>query len=206
MRRRVPVDHAPAAINEVFFVKIDKDFLDREDVIFVKGVTLSRPIGRTTQPFELLDDDAAVFVLPFQYALEKFCATEIVTRHAFVFAQPFLDRGLRSNPGVIHPRQPKHFESLHPRAPRENVLNRVVQNMPEREHTGDVRRRHHDRERLLLRTRVRFEVVMVDPTLIPFRLDGFRIVSFRKLSHCEQSSEASARLQNEKLTSTFAAA
>ena len=76
-----------------------------------------------------MNDDAAVFVLPFEHALQKFLAAEIVTRHAFVFAEPLFDRGLGSNSGVIHPRQPKHFETLHPRAPGKDVLNAVVQNM-----------------------------------------------------------------------------
>ena len=73
-------------------------------------------------------------------------AAEVVTRDAFILAQPLFDRGLGADPGVIHSRQPKHFKSVHPRAPRQNILNRIIQNVAEGEHAGDVRRRHHDRE------------------------------------------------------------
>src|SRR5437762_5053627 len=126
----------------------------------------------------------------------------------FVFCSPqmLLYCRLRTDSRMIHARQPKNFKPLHSRAARKNVLDGVVQHVAERKHAGDVWRRHHDRERFVLRSRVRLEVVIVDPTLIPLRLDGLRIVSFRKLSHCEESSEARACLQNEKLTSTFGAA
>src|ERR1700737_381485 len=195
LRSRVPVDHAPAAIDQFLFVKIDKDLLNRANIIVVERIALARPIGRTAKPLELLNDDATVLVLPFEDALQKFFAAEIVARHAFIFAEPLFGGGLFSNAGVIHPGQPKHFESLHPRASRENVLNAVIQDVAEREDTGDVWRRHHDREWLLLRARVRFKIAIVGPTLIPFWFNRPRIVSFRRLSHCEESSEARARLQ-----------
>ena len=195
LRGRVPVNHAPAAIDQFLFVKIDKDLFDRANIIVVEGIAPAGPVAGATESLELLNNDAAVFVLPFEHALQKFLAAEIVTRHAFVFAEPLFDRGLGSNSGVIHPRQPKHFETLHPRASGKNVLNAVVQNVAEREHAGDVRRRHHDRERFVLRSRVRLEVVIVDPTLIPLRLNRSRIVGFGKLSHCEESSERQRGLQ-----------
>ena len=40
LRCRIPVDHSPAAINQTFLVKIDKDLLDRANVIVVESVTL----------------------------------------------------------------------------------------------------------------------------------------------------------------------
>ena len=178
-------------------MKIDKNFGHRPRVAFVHRVTLARPIAGAAEALQLLNDDSAVFVLPFEHALEKFFAAKIVATDAFVFLQPTFDRGLRADSGVIHPRQPKHFEALHPRASGENVLDAVIQNVAEGEHAGDVGRRHDDRERLLLRIRVRPEVVIVDPTLIPFRLNRLRIVGLRKLSHREESSEARARLQTQ---------
>src|SRR5947209_15117373 len=110
-----------------------------------------------------------MFVLPFEDALQKFLAPEIVSGDAFVLAHPFFDRGLGPNSGVIHARQPKDFESLHSGAPRENILNAVIQDVAEGEDAGDVWWRHHDGERFLLRIRVRLKIMMIDPTLIPFR-------------------------------------
>ena len=48
---------------------------------------------------------------------------------------------------MIHTRQPQHFEALHTRASRENILDSIVENVAKRKHAGDVWRRHHDRER-----------------------------------------------------------
>ena len=55
----------------------------------------------------------------------------------------FLDCSLRPDSSVICARQPKDFKALHARATTENVLNGVIQNVAEREHARDVRRRHH---------------------------------------------------------------
>jgi hypothetical protein len=96
---------------------------------------------------------------------------------------------------MIHARQPKNFKALHSRAARENVLNGVIEHMTERKHAGDVWRGHHDRERRLRRIRIRNEVAIFRPTLIPFRFDRLWIVSLRKFCHRDQSSKAGARLQ-----------
>lgn len=149
MRRWVPVDHATAAIDQTFAVKIDKNLLDSLDVIVIERVALARPIARAAKPLELFNDDTAVLVLPFKNAAQEFIATQIVARYSLVFAQPLFDCCLRCNPSVVGTRKPKNLKTLHAGATGENVLDRVVQNMAERQHTSDVRRRHHDRERRL---------------------------------------------------------
>ena len=136
-----------------------------------------------------------MLVLPFQHAPQEFFATEIVARFVLGPAQIFLHSGLRSDSRMIHSRQPKDFESLHPRAACENVLNRVVQNMAEREHARDVRRRHHDRKRWLRGLRICYEIAILQPALIPLRFNRVRIVPLGKFSHRDQSSESGARLQ-----------
>src|SRR5205823_10080964 len=117
LRARIPIDHPPTAINQFLLVKIAKNFADSARVASVHRVTLTRPIARATETLELLNDDTAVFVLPLEHALEKSFAAEIVPRNAFVFAKPFLNRGLGADAGMVHSGQPKHFEALHSRAP-----------------------------------------------------------------------------------------
>src|SRR5262249_50238946 len=77
----------------------------------------------------------------------------------------------------------------------ENILDRVVQNMAERQHTRDIRRRHHDRKRRLRRLGIRDKIAILQPALVPLRFNGIRIVPFRKFSHREQSSESAECLQ-----------
>ena len=141
---RVPVDHTPAAIDEPLFVKIDEGALDSADIILVEGVAFPRPIAGAAEPLQLLDNNAAVFVLPFQDAPEKFLAPQIVSRLLFRPPDMFFHRGLRADSGMIRSRQPEHFLAQHARAPGEDVLDRVIQDVPEGEHAGDVRRRHDD--------------------------------------------------------------
>ena len=126
LRSRVPVDHAPPAINQAFVIKFDESFLDCAGITIVQRVALARPVGRTAKTLELLDNDAAVFLLPIQYTAEKFVAAKIVPRFLFRSPQKLFDSGLRSDAGMVHAWQPKHFKSLHPRASRQNVLNRIV--------------------------------------------------------------------------------
>ena len=86
MRGRVPIDHPTPAVDQIFLVEIDKNSGDGSRVSFVHRVTLARPVARTTEAFELLNDDAAVFVLPFDHALQKLFAAEIVTSDTFILA------------------------------------------------------------------------------------------------------------------------
>src|SRR5882724_11930470 len=124
-----------------------------------------------------------MLVLPFEYSPQEFFATETVARFVLGPAQIFLHSGLGSDSRMIHSRQPKDFEPLHPRAACENVLDRVVQNMAERKHARDVRRRHHDRKRWLRRLRICYEIAILQPTLIPLRFNRVRIISFGELCH-----------------------
>ena len=85
-----------------------------------------------------------MFLLPFENAPQKFLAPKIVARLVLCPPQIFLHRGLRSDSSVIHPGQPKDFESLHPRATNENILNGIVEHMAEREHPSNVWRWHYN--------------------------------------------------------------
>src|SRR5207247_6400433 len=95
-----------------------------------------------------------MLVLPFQHSPQEFFATEIVARFVLGPAQMFLHRGLGSDSRMIHSRQPKNFESLHPRAPGKNVLNGVVEHVSESKHAGNVRRRRSEEHTSELQSRV----------------------------------------------------
>src|SRR6266550_7284826 len=74
LRRRVPVDHATPAIDQALVIKIDKNPLDGSDVIIVERVALPRPVARTPESLELLDDYPAMFILPFHHPAHEFLA------------------------------------------------------------------------------------------------------------------------------------
>jgi hypothetical protein len=88
-----------------------------------------------------------MFILPLQHAPQEFLSPKIMPRLVFRPPEVFLHRGLRPDPGMIHPWQPKNFKASHPGTAGENILNGVVEHVTERKHTCDIRRRHHYRER-----------------------------------------------------------
>ena len=139
-----------------------------------------------------------MFILPFENAPQKLFATEISAGFFLSAPQIFFDCSLSCNSGVIHAWQPQHFESLHSRAPGKNILNRVVEHVPECQHTGHVGRRHHDRKRRLGRLRIGNEISIADPALIPFRLNRLRIVSLWKFRHRDESSACLRLAQRNK--------
>src|SRR5438132_12600637 len=136
-----------------------------------------------------------MFILPFEHATQELLAAEIVPRFVFRSPQMFLDCRLRTNSRMIHARQPKNFKPLESRSSREKILDRVVEHVAERKHASNVWRGHHDREWRLRRIRIRNEIAIFHPPLIPFRFNRLWIVSLRKLCHGDQSSKAGGCLQ-----------
>src|SRR5437667_5124624 len=102
------------------------------------------------------------------------------------------DGGLCPDAGVISSWQPQHFEALHARTARENVLDRVVEDVAKGENAGDIGRRNHNRESWLCGARIRSKIVIFDPARVPLRLDCFWVVRFRKLRHLMKIAPAAA--------------
>ena len=63
-RDGTPVDHAAPAIDQLFLKEIDKDLLDAGGIGGVHGETFPRPVAGSTELFELLNNDPAVFFFP----------------------------------------------------------------------------------------------------------------------------------------------
>ena len=127
-----PVDQPFGPIEEPFLVQPRESLPHRARGPLVHGEALAIPVERGAQRAVLHRDAAARLLLPGPDAAKKFFPAEVLSGFVFCLPQIFLDRGLRSNARVIGSRQPKHFESLHARAPGEDVLDRVVKNVPER--------------------------------------------------------------------------
>src|SRR5665213_4484290 len=96
---------------------------------------------------------------------------------SFLLERAF-DDGLRGDARVIRAGQPENFLAVHARLAGEDVLDSVVENVAEREHAGNIRRRDDDGIRWLRRFRVSDEKFFAEPELIPLVLDGLRLVCF----------------------------
>ena len=185
-RDRIPVHHPTAAIDQALLVKIDENLLHRARVSGIHGEAFARPIAGTAESLQLLNDDAAVFFLPFPDPPHELFAPEIVARFSFLLAQPFLHHRLRCDAGVVESGQPEHFVPSHARATGQNVLDRVVEHVSKSEHAGHVRRRNHDRITRLRRSWIGMEESFREPVGIPLRLDRLRFVRLWDFRHGQE--------------------
>src|SRR5262249_26032304 len=103
LRRRIPIDHPPTAIDQPLVVKFDKNLLDSGGIRVVESIALARPIAATSDLFTLQKNDPAMLALPFQHSPQEFVATQIMACLVLGPAQMFLHRGLRSDSRMIHP-------------------------------------------------------------------------------------------------------
>src|SRR5690625_4460210 len=176
--RRTPVDHPFAAINETAAIKFHERILNRVTVIAIERENLPVPIARSTEFLKLLDDDSAMLFLPFPSSFNKFLAAEIAAGFSFALAEIALDTRLGGDARMIGARKPKNRFPLLTRAADQNILERVVENMPHRENARHIWRRNNDRVRLFFRIRRSLETIVFQPDGIPLFLDVARFVSF----------------------------
>ena len=182
-RDRAPIDHPLAAVDESLRMKVDKNLLHLERVGFVHCEAFAGPVAGAAKLFELVDDDAAVLFLPLPDAFQKLVAAEIVAGLFLLLAQLALDDGLRGDAGMIGARKPENLMPRLARAAGENVLERVVEHMSERQDAGHIRRGDDDRVGGLGRGGVGGEETILNPPGIPFIFDGLGFVGFVQFGH-----------------------
>ena len=183
LRSRAPVDHPLAAVDEPPGMQLDENFLHLAGIVAVHGEALARPIARATEALQLLDDDPPVLLFPRPHPFEKRLAAEITPRLALFFAQLAFNHRLRGDPRVVRPRQPQDLVACLARPTRQNVLQSIVQDMPEGEHAGHVRRGNDNGKTRLGRGGIGREATLLDPLPIPTLLHGGGFVSFGNLGH-----------------------
>src|SRR5437868_9012595 len=133
---RAPVDDVFAAVDQSFIVQADEDLLDRGGEPLVHREPLALPVAGGPELAKLANDRASVLFLPLPDPFEEFFAAEVMARLALL-CERLLDDILRRDPRVIGPGHPERFKALHAFPADEDVLNRIVQNMPHGEDAGD---------------------------------------------------------------------
>ena len=180
----VPVHHAFAAVDEPLLVELHEDLLHAARIGRVHREPLAGPVARAAQLLELLDDDAAVLLLPGPDVFQELLAAEVVAvLHHALLAQRLFHHRLRGDAGVVGAGQPEHFLAVHARLAGEDVLDGVVQHVPHVEHARDVGRRDDDGIGRLGGRGVGDEAVLLQPELIPLLFDRLRFVSLGDFRH-----------------------
>src|SRR5207237_4614862 len=97
---RAPVDHRQIAIDQPVLVQPDEDVPHRARQTFVEREAKARPVGGSTEAFELIDDLATVFFLPLPHALDEFFAAAVEAREPFG-GEVALDHQMRGDAGMV---------------------------------------------------------------------------------------------------------
>ena len=155
LKVRIPVDQSLAAIDQPVVVHLDEYLDDRVvEIAFghVFGGTggtghrerFAGPITGRAQPFELADDGATGFSLPFpDFGGERFAA-QLGARWFVLFGKAAFDHHLCGDACVICAGLPERVEPAHPVPAHQNVLQCVVESVPHMQHARNVGGRDHD--------------------------------------------------------------
>ncbi len=142
---RAPVDDVRAAIDEALLVEADEGLAHGDRKALVHGEVLAAPVDGDAEALHLLEDRAAVVLLPLPHALDEGFAAELLARRAF-FSQLALDHHLRGDAGVVGARHPQRASAAHAPPAGENVHLGLVEHVAHVQPAGDVGRRQQNRK------------------------------------------------------------
>ncbi len=147
----VPVDQPFVLVDETGPIKLHENFKNRLGQPLVHGETLARPVARSAQALELVDDGAAQFGLPGPHPLEELFPPHLAAAGLAALGQLPLDHHLGGDAGMVGARLPQHVLAAHALEAAEDILQRVVERMAHMQRAGDVGRRNDDRIRFGLK-------------------------------------------------------
>ena len=144
---RIPVHHAKATINKAFIIEVYKDFNDAFRASFVHREASSVPIAGSTNLAQLFENDTAMFFRPIPSVLQELFTGEIQ------FADTLLSEFIYNlcfgcNGSVVCSWHPARILSFHSCVAHQDVLNRVVEDVPHMQHSRHVGRGNYNGVRL----------------------------------------------------------
>ncbi len=134
----MPVHQALGAIDQAPLVQLDEDLGHRAHHLVVRRAALAHgelfagEIRRGAEALELIHDGAAALGLPFPHALDEGVAAHGAAVH-LLFGKLALDDHLGGNAGMVGARLPEHVLLQHAVEADQDVLDRVVERVPDME-------------------------------------------------------------------------
>ena len=185
---RVPVDQAPAAVDQTLPIQFDEYPFDQCRQIGVHGESLARPVERGAHAAQLPGNDAAVFFLPVPDALDESLASDLFPAGAFGVQLP-LDHHLGRNAGVVGADLPQGVAPEHAMVTDQGVHDGKLEAVAHVQPAGDVRRRNRDA--IGFAVSLRREIAGVLPCAVPAVLD---VPRFEGLVHFSPFRPGSAEI------------
>ena len=174
LRRRIPIDHTHATVNQAFVEKVDKHVEHTLRAHLVHRKRRAAPVARSAKFLQLLKDDAAMLLFPFPRMFKKLIACKVGLLYTFRSKTRHHLR-LRCNRRMVGSRHPESVLALHPRAADKDVLDCIVEHVSHMEHSSDIWRRDNDCIRLPA-VGSRLKQVVFQPIFVPFSLYFLRAV------------------------------
>ena len=174
----IPVDEALVLVDQALLVERDENFENSLGETFIHGEAFARPVAGRAETFQLVEDQAAGFGLPFPHLLHEGLAAHITTAWKLLLHQLALDDHLRGDAGMVHARLPQHILAAHALEADQNILQRVVERMAHVQGPRHIRRRDDDGEgfRARLGVGAGAKSVSLVPGFGDLRFDGGGIV------------------------------
>ena len=183
---RAPVHDVVALVDEPLFPQPHEDLAHRGREARVHREALAGPVAGGAEPLELADDGAARLLLPLPDPGDEGLPPEVLLGLALLLELP-LHHVLGRDARVVGARHPERVVAVHPLVADQDVLERVVERVPQVERPRDVGRRDDDAVGLLRRVRLGVEVAALFPDAVPVRLDAGRIVAVGDFAHVNAS-------------------
>ena len=171
---RAPVDDVVALVDETLVVELRKDLGDGLGAALVQRDALALPVRGVAEHTLLMDNRAAILLLPLPNALYKRFAPEILAAFTLL-AERLLHHILRSDAGVVRAWKPERILALHTAPPDKNILNRLVERVAHVKNTRYVWRWDNHTVRLALAGFL-VKKSAVFPKGIPLGLCGLGVV------------------------------
>ena len=175
LEHRVPVHESPIPIHQPVPVEADEHLDHRLRQAGIHREALARPVeGRAEAP-QLPADGPARLRLPVPDAGEERLPPHAAPVEALGRQQP-LHHHLRRDAGMVGARLPQGIPALHPTPAHKDVLQRVIEGMPDMQAAGHVGRRDHDGEGRGGAVGARGERARCFPLRVDAAFEGGRVV------------------------------
>jgi len=127
----IPVDEALAAIDQPVAEEPKERLAHGPSADIVHREALPVPIARAAHLLELVGDRGLVLILPRLHACNELRAWDVGPSLAFFFEDALLDNRLRGDARMVCSGHPECLEPHHPVGPGEDILECVIEGVPQ---------------------------------------------------------------------------
>ena len=170
----VPVDHAQAAIDKSFLIKVYKNLKHTLAARLVHGEGCAVPVAAGAQAAQLFENDAAVLFCPVPGIFQELLAGEVALPYALL-GEAVNHLGLGGDAGVVGAGHPAGVLAVDACLAHKYILNGIVEHVTHVQHTRHVWRRNDYGVRLAPVGPGAKQLVS-QPIFIPFAFHFGRIV------------------------------